>query len=68
MRLTGLGESLDRPEDAGRHVAGYAVSNDVSERESQLERGGQWDYLRPGDVMVLEIDGMGRSRQEVGRA
>jgi 2-keto-4-pentenoate hydratase/2-oxohepta-3-ene-1,7-dioic acid hydratase in catechol pathway len=25
------------------HVAGYAVANDVSEREFQLERGGQWD-------------------------
>jgi 2-keto-4-pentenoate hydratase/2-oxohepta-3-ene-1,7-dioic acid hydratase in catechol pathway len=25
------------------HVAGYVVSNDVSEREFQLERGGQWD-------------------------
>jgi 2-keto-4-pentenoate hydratase/2-oxohepta-3-ene-1,7-dioic acid hydratase in catechol pathway len=25
------------------HVAGYAVVNDVSEREFQLERGGQWD-------------------------
>jgi len=24
-------------------VAGYAISNDVSEREFQLERGGQWD-------------------------
>ncbi|MEV4658658.1 fumarylacetoacetate hydrolase family protein [Micromonospora sp. NPDC049301] len=24
-------------------VAGYAVSNDLSEREFQLERGGQWD-------------------------
>jgi 2-keto-4-pentenoate hydratase/2-oxohepta-3-ene-1,7-dioic acid hydratase in catechol pathway len=24
-------------------VAGYAVSHDVSEREFQLERGGQWD-------------------------
>jgi 2-keto-4-pentenoate hydratase/2-oxohepta-3-ene-1,7-dioic acid hydratase in catechol pathway len=24
-------------------VAGYAISNDVSEREYQLERGGQWD-------------------------
>ena len=24
-------------------IAGYAVSNDVSEREFQLERGGQWD-------------------------
>jgi len=25
------------------HVAGYCVANDVSEREFQLERGGQWD-------------------------
>lgn len=31
------------PEDAIRHVAGYAVSHDISEREFQLERGGQWD-------------------------
>ncbi len=32
--------SVDRALD---HVAGYAVMNDVSEREWQLERGGQWD-------------------------
>jgi 2-keto-4-pentenoate hydratase/2-oxohepta-3-ene-1,7-dioic acid hydratase in catechol pathway len=25
------------------HVAGYCLANDVSEREFQLERGGQWD-------------------------
>lgn len=25
------------------HVAGYTIVNDVSEREYQLERGGQWD-------------------------
>ncbi len=25
------------------HIAGYCVVNDVSEREYQLERGGQWD-------------------------
>ena len=29
--------------DAMQHVAGYTVINDVSEREYQLERGGQWD-------------------------
>jgi 2,4-didehydro-3-deoxy-L-rhamnonate hydrolase len=29
--------------DALSHVAGYCVVNDVSEREYQLERGGQWD-------------------------
>jgi 2-keto-4-pentenoate hydratase/2-oxohepta-3-ene-1,7-dioic acid hydratase in catechol pathway len=29
--------------DALSHVAGYCVVNDLSEREYQLERGGQWD-------------------------
>jgi len=29
-------------DDALSHVAGYAVHNDYSEREWQLERGGQW--------------------------
>lgn len=33
-------ESRDAAMDV---VAGYAISNDVSEREFQLERGGQWD-------------------------
>ena len=30
-------------DDAMAHVAGYCVINDLSEREYQLERGGQWD-------------------------
>jgi 2-keto-4-pentenoate hydratase/2-oxohepta-3-ene-1,7-dioic acid hydratase in catechol pathway len=34
---------LDSPDRALACVAGYAISNDVSEREFQLERGGQWD-------------------------
>ncbi|MEU8266383.1 fumarylacetoacetate hydrolase family protein [Sphaerisporangium sp. NPDC049002] len=144
---------LDSQEAALDCVAGYAISNDVSEREFQLERGGQWDkgkscetfnplgpwlvtadevpdpqnlglrlmvngevrqdggtknmifgvaevvrylsrfmvlepgdvintgtpagvalgmpgqpYLRSGDVMELEIDGLGRQRQIVGQA
>jgi 2-keto-4-pentenoate hydratase/2-oxohepta-3-ene-1,7-dioic acid hydratase in catechol pathway len=29
--------------DALKHVAGYCVINDVSEREYQIERGSQWD-------------------------
>ena len=29
--------------EAMRHVAGYCVVNDVSEREYQTERGGTWD-------------------------
>ncbi|WP_019561906.1 fumarylacetoacetate hydrolase family protein [Caldimonas manganoxidans] len=31
------------PHEALHHVAGYCVVNDLSEREYQLERGGQWD-------------------------
>jgi 2-keto-4-pentenoate hydratase/2-oxohepta-3-ene-1,7-dioic acid hydratase in catechol pathway len=34
---------LDGAEQAKDVIAGYAVSNDVSEREYQLERGGTWD-------------------------
>jgi 2-keto-4-pentenoate hydratase/2-oxohepta-3-ene-1,7-dioic acid hydratase in catechol pathway len=34
---------LDSPAAAAGCIAGYAISNDVSEREFQLERGGQWD-------------------------
>ena len=34
---------LDSPEQALSYIAGYAISNDVSEREFQIERGGQWD-------------------------
>lgn len=30
-------------DDALQYVAGYCVVNDVSEREYQIERGGQWD-------------------------
>jgi 2-keto-4-pentenoate hydratase/2-oxohepta-3-ene-1,7-dioic acid hydratase in catechol pathway len=133
---------LDSPADAASRIAGYAISNDVSEREFQLERGGQWfgpwvttaddladpqnltlrlsvngerrqdgntkdmifpvdhlvwylsqfmvlragdvintgtphgvamgladkPYLRPGDVVELEIDGLGQQRQVFGAA
>lgn len=34
---------LESPAAAAEVVAGYAISHDVSEREFQLERGGQWD-------------------------
>jgi 2-keto-4-pentenoate hydratase/2-oxohepta-3-ene-1,7-dioic acid hydratase in catechol pathway len=33
---------LASPEEGRTCIAGYCVSNDVSEREFQLERGGQW--------------------------
>ena len=34
---------LRSQESVEGRIAGYAISNDVSEREYQLERGGQWD-------------------------
>ena len=34
---------LNSPAEAMSHIAGFVVSNDVSEREFQMERGGQWD-------------------------
>ncbi|MEM1210927.1 MAG: fumarylacetoacetate hydrolase family protein [Planctomycetota bacterium] len=33
---------LDSPEAAADYIAGYCISHDVSEREFQLELGGQW--------------------------
>jgi 2-keto-4-pentenoate hydratase/2-oxohepta-3-ene-1,7-dioic acid hydratase in catechol pathway len=33
---------LESPQDSLSHIAGFVLSNDVSEREFQLERGGQW--------------------------
>jgi 2-keto-4-pentenoate hydratase/2-oxohepta-3-ene-1,7-dioic acid hydratase in catechol pathway len=36
--------------DAMNHVAGYAVCNDVSEREFQIERGGTWDKGKGHDT------------------
>ena len=34
---------LDTTDAAAACIAGYAISHDVSEREFQIERGGQWD-------------------------
>src|SRR5262249_5926750 len=33
---------LDNIEEAKEYIAGYCITNDVSERAFQLERGGQW--------------------------
>ena len=41
--LGGTARYLTSPDEAADLVAGYAISNDVSEREFQLDRGGQWD-------------------------
>ncbi len=36
--------------DAPKHIAGYCVVNDVSEREYQIERGGQWTKGKSADT------------------
>ncbi len=33
---------LESPSESSQYIAGYAISNDVSERAFQIERGGQW--------------------------
>ena len=63
---------LDSPDDAMQHIAGYCISNDVSEREFQLERGGQWvkgkscesfNPLGPYLVTADEVDGQNLTMQ-----
>ena len=41
--VIGTRASYVNEQEALNHVAGYCVVNDVSEREYQTERGGQWD-------------------------
>ncbi|KMZ13648.1 2,4-diketo-3-deoxy-L-fuconate hydrolase [Candidatus Burkholderia humilis] len=41
--VIGKGGAYIDQADAMKHVAGYCVINDVSEREYQIERGGTWD-------------------------
>jgi 2-keto-4-pentenoate hydratase/2-oxohepta-3-ene-1,7-dioic acid hydratase in catechol pathway len=36
--------------NAKKHIAGYCVVNDVSEREFQMERGGQWTKGKSADT------------------
>jgi 2-keto-4-pentenoate hydratase/2-oxohepta-3-ene-1,7-dioic acid hydratase in catechol pathway len=40
--VIGTKASYVSEQDAMTHVAGYCIVNDVSEREFQIERGGQW--------------------------
>ena len=39
-------------QDAMNHVAGYVLHNDISEREFQLERGGQWVKGKSADTFA----------------
>src|SRR5439155_20400189 len=36
--------------EAPKHIAGYCIVNDVSEREFQIERGGQWTKGKSADT------------------
>ena len=53
---------LDSVEQAGDHIAGYVVVNDVSERAFQMERGGQWskgksaETFNPAGPWLATID------------
>ena len=47
--------------DALSHVAGYCIVNDVSEREFQAERGGQWTKGKSADT------GRARHERQAGR-
>jgi 2-keto-4-pentenoate hydratase/2-oxohepta-3-ene-1,7-dioic acid hydratase in catechol pathway len=49
--VLGSGGSYIEVEDAMSHVAGYCVSNDVSERIFQLERGTQWTKGKSADTL-----------------
>jgi 2-keto-4-pentenoate hydratase/2-oxohepta-3-ene-1,7-dioic acid hydratase in catechol pathway len=47
--VIGKRASYVEPKDALAHVAGFAVMNDYSEREYQIERGGQWTKGKSAD-------------------
>ena len=65
---------LDGPDDAAAVIAGYAISNDVGERDFQLTPTGvalganDFGYLREGDVVELGVDRPGVQRQRIGQA
>jgi 2-keto-4-pentenoate hydratase/2-oxohepta-3-ene-1,7-dioic acid hydratase in catechol pathway len=43
---------LDSVDDAAAHIAGYCIVHDVSEREFQTERGGQWTKGKSCDTFA----------------
>lgn len=53
---------LDSPEQASNYIAGYVLVNDVSEREFQLERQGQWtkgkscETFNPAGPFLATVD------------
>lgn len=53
---------LSSEDDTPSHIAGYCISNDVSERDFQLRRGGQWvkgkscDTFNPAGPWLVTAD------------
>jgi 2-keto-4-pentenoate hydratase/2-oxohepta-3-ene-1,7-dioic acid hydratase in catechol pathway len=53
---------LEGPEQAAEHIAGFMICNDVSEREFQLERQGQWskgkscETFNPAGPWLVTLD------------
>lgn len=53
---------LERAEDSAAHIAGFCIVHDVSEREFQIERGGQWtkgkscDTFAPTGPWIATLD------------
>jgi 2-keto-4-pentenoate hydratase/2-oxohepta-3-ene-1,7-dioic acid hydratase in catechol pathway len=53
---------LENPEQAAEHIAGFMICNDVSEREFQLERQGQWskgkscETFNPAGPWLVTLD------------
>jgi 2,4-didehydro-3-deoxy-L-rhamnonate hydrolase len=43
---------LDSVDDAAAHIAGFCIVHDVSEREFQVERGGQWTKGKSCDTFA----------------
>jgi len=50
--VIGARASYVTKEDAARHIAGYALHNDYSERSFQLEHGGQWSKGKSADTFA----------------
>jgi len=50
--VIGARASYVAKEDAARHIAGYALHNDYSERSFQLEHGGQWSKGKSADTFA----------------
>jgi 2,4-diketo-3-deoxy-L-fuconate hydrolase len=50
--VVGARASYVTKEDALRHIAGYALHNDYSERSFQLEHGGQWSKGKSADTFA----------------